>query len=67
YRTLALSYGVEPHIIKMVEGAELAVDELIDHLKKAEVVKSGDRIVMVHGKYWKKSGFTNTLSLLDIK
>jgi pyruvate kinase len=67
YRTLALSYGVEPHIIKMVAGAELAVDELIELLQKAEVVKSGERIVMVHGKYWKKSGFTNTLSLLDIK
>lgn len=67
YRTLALSYGVKSHIIEMVEGAELTVDELVDHLKKADVVQKGERIVMVHGKHWKKSGFTNTLSLLDIK
>lgn len=67
YRTLALSYGVKSHIIDMVKGAKLTVDELVPHLKKAEIVKSGDRIVMVHGKNWKMSGFTNTLSLLDIK
>lgn len=67
YRTLALSYGINPHIMEMVEGAELTVDELVEHLKKADIVKAGERIVMVHGKHWKKSGFTNTLSLLDIK
>jgi pyruvate kinase len=67
YRTLALSYGVKSHIVDIVEGATLTVDELVPHFKKAEIVKSGDRIVIVHGKNWKKSGFTNTLSLLDIK
>lgn len=67
YRTLALSYGVQPHIINMVEGANLTVDELVDLLKKAKIVKTGQRVVLGYGKHWKKNGLTNTLSLLDIK
>jgi pyruvate kinase len=67
YRTLSLSYGVKSHILKMIEGADLGVDELVKELKKAEIINKGERIVMVHGKHWKKSGFTNTLSLLDVK
>ncbi len=67
YRALALSYGVIPHIIDLVEGAELAVDELAEALKKEGVVATGETVLMVHGKHWKKSGFTNTMSLLDVK
>lgn len=67
YRALSLSYGVVPHIIDLVEGAELTVDELVEALKKEGVVSVGETVLMVHGKHWRKSGFTNTMSLLDVK
>lgn len=67
YRVLALSYAVMPHIIDLVEGAELTVDELVEALKNEGVIKVGETVLMVHGKHWRKSGFTNTMSLLDVK
>lgn len=67
YRELALSYGVTPHIMDMVKGAVLGVDDIAENLEKAGIVKKGERAVFVHGRNWKEMGFTNTLSIVDIK
>jgi len=67
YRELALSYGVVPHILQMREGAVITAEDLVEKLKRKGVLKVGEKVIMVHGKRWKKSGFTNTLSIVEVK
>jgi pyruvate kinase len=67
YRELALSYGVTPHILEMREGTVITAEDFVEKLKKNGVLKSGEKVIMVHGKRWKKSGFTNTLSIVEVK
>jgi pyruvate kinase len=67
YRTLALSYGVVPHIVDIEKGKKLEVDSLVEVLKKKEIVKNGERVIVLHGVVWQEPGTTNSLLILDIK
>lgn len=67
YRELALSYGVTPFIVDMDEDKLLDSDDLIEVLSKEGIVKKKETVLLVHGKRWKKSGFTNSLSIVEVK
>lgn len=68
YKKLNVAYGVLPYIINMPDEKLLNQDleNLIEELKKGNIVKSGETLMIVYGKYWKKPGGTNTLSVLKI-
>ncbi len=67
YNELNLSFGVTPYLVEMKNGGQITAEELIALLKKEDVVTKGERILLIHGRQWRASGFTNTLSLIDIE
>jgi len=67
YKELTLSYNIIPRIINMKDDQVLSSDQLVEALLKEKVVKSGEVILLIHGKRWKKTGFTNTMSIVEIK
>ncbi len=67
YRKLSLVFDVTPHIINLADNSLIQDSEkLIEELKNKSIVKSGENILLVHGKYWIKKGLTNTLSIIQI-
>ena len=64
YAILSLVYGALPVLVEpRVSGDFLQV---VDELKKRQLLKSGEKIVMTHG-IPNQVGGTNTISILDIK
>ncbi len=63
---LCLSYGIFPLVAQFPEGDIVSVDPIIEQLKALQVVKTGDRLLFVHGRRWKEPGLTNTLSLREV-
>lgn len=66
-RKLSLVHGVTPFVVKLPEkGRVEAGEELLEKLEEFGIAKSGERILLLHGTYWKKPGLTNTLTILEI-
>ncbi len=67
YKKLSLVFDVSPYVINLPDNSLLEHSEkLIEKLKEIGVVKSGENILLIHGKFWIKEGLTNTLSILQI-
>ncbi|NCO12643.1 MAG: pyruvate kinase [Candidatus Pacebacteria bacterium CG_4_10_14_3_um_filter_34_15] len=67
FKKLNLVFNVTPHIIKLSGNSLLENSEkLVEELKNNNIVKSGENVLLVHGKYWIKQGLTNTLSIIQI-
>ncbi|MCD8484482.1 pyruvate kinase [Candidatus Woesebacteria bacterium] len=64
---LMLAYGVSPILTEFPEGDIISVDPVIEHLKEQGVVKTGQRLLFVHGHRWSEPGLTNTLALKEVK
>jgi pyruvate kinase len=65
YRQLNLLYSVTPIIVhdEITFGDE---ESLITFCKDSKIVNTGEKIVLIRGKFWRKPGFTNTLSIIDV-
>ena len=67
FQQLSLSYAVTPRMIELSDKSQLeSSTELLKKMKKMNLVKIGETILLVHGTFWKKSGLTNSLSILKI-
>lgn len=67
FKKLNIVFGVTPHIIKLSDNSLLENSEvLLEELKNNNIVKSGENVLLVHGKFWIKRGLTNTLSIIQI-
>lgn len=67
YRQLGLSFGVTPILFGDDESSEHFTEEsLISWCKDRKIVDVGEKIVLIRGKFWKKPGFTNTVSIIDV-
>ncbi len=68
YRKLALTFSVIPHLVDWPEHEELLnADSLIKKLGKVDWLKSGEKVLVVHGPSWREAGETNTLSIVEVK
>jgi len=66
YRQLSLVYGCKPYLVEIPKGKITIDNKFIKSLEKKEIVKKGELVLFIHGPIWKKSGETNTLSLVNI-
>lgn len=62
---LALSYGVYPVVMPFPDGLFTDAEPQLRALTEKGMIHSGDRLLIIHGKNWRSSGFTNSLSLLS--
>ncbi|MBU0974328.1 pyruvate kinase [Patescibacteria group bacterium] len=67
YKKLNLVFDVTPHIVNLPDNIVLENSEkLFQELKDNKITKSGESILLIHGKFWGMPGLTNTLSILRI-
>lgn len=67
FNQLSIAYGVTPHMIELPEGNTLESSaSLIKQLLQLKIVDQGEKVLLIHGTFWKKPGLTNTLTLLTI-
>lgn len=65
-RQLALSYGVTPYTLDIEDASIEAESQVIAIMKEANLVKTGETILFVHGSQWQSAGETNSLSVHTI-
>ncbi len=67
YKKLSLVFNVTPHTIRLAKNTILENSEqLLNEFLETKIVKSNETILLIHGKFWRKAGLTNTLSILQI-
>ncbi|MEN8253548.1 MAG: pyruvate kinase [Patescibacteria group bacterium] len=65
---LSLSYGIESHYVDdLNEKKQKNMRELVNILKKKQIVQKGETILLLHGKYLIVDGMSNTLSIVEVK
>lgn len=67
YAKLAVVYGVEAHKIDWAKISGETTSELLAYLKEQKIVAAGQNVLLIYGSVMKKSGFTNSLSLLKVE
>ena len=65
-RKLALLWGVVPKVMEPVKNADLMAELVSERLLQEEVVRSGDRVVLVHGSPLGVAGHTNSIRLHEV-
>ncbi len=65
-RQLALSWGVESHVIEPFDTREQMERSVEERLTSLDMVEKGDRIVIVSGRPGPRSGQTNNLHVLRV-
>ena len=66
--TLTLSYGVFPIFMHYPDtGSITTTADVMDELMKRGLIKTGDKIILIHGSTWKQPGLTNTVSLVNVE
>ena len=63
---LTLSYGVCPHYVDMTTQPINSEEELLELCKQLEIVRTGEQILLIRGKFWRQTGLTNTVSIITI-
>lgn len=66
YRRLSLVFGVQPILLGASMDSIASEDNLIDVCKELKIVSTGEKILMIRGKFWRQSGFTNTISVVEV-
>jgi len=67
YAKLALVYGVEAHKMDWSKINSEDSSELVAYFKELKLVAAGQTVLLIYGSVFKKSGFTNSLSLLKVE
>jgi pyruvate kinase len=65
-RRLALLWGVVPKVMEPVKNADLMAELVSERLLQEGIVRSGDRIVLVHGSPLGVPGHTNSIRLHEV-
>jgi pyruvate kinase len=65
-RRLALYWGVLPKVMEPVKNADLMAEIVSDRLLEEQLVRPGDRVVLVHGSPLGLPGQTNSIRLHEI-
>lgn len=64
--SLTLSYGVMPIFEDFPSGVFHSSEEVIAKLEEEEILKKGQKILVIHGKHWKTPGLTNSMSIIEV-
>ncbi|MGE4555099.1 MAG: pyruvate kinase [Candidatus Paceibacterota bacterium] len=67
---LTLSYGIVSVKAPFPSGdfcSPEKIDPILKKLKNQGLIQKGEKVIVIHGRQFKKSGLTNTLSLIQIK
>ncbi|HTK04788.1 MAG TPA: pyruvate kinase alpha/beta domain-containing protein, partial [Candidatus Eisenbacteria bacterium] len=64
---LNLSWGVMPFMIPACSSVEEIITRAVDHLKKEEMLKTGDKIVVIAGEPVGVSGGANLAEIREVK
>ncbi len=65
-RQLNLSWGVRPFILMPCNSIEELVDRAVVHLKKEDMVKVNDKIIVVAGEPVGHAGHVNLLEVREV-
>ena len=64
---MALYWGVIPHTMQQIEQTDVRVDEAERRLKEENLVKPGERIVILSGTRISQPGGTNLMKLHEVR
>ncbi len=68
YNQLTLYFGIHPHLVDWTKKDEVVnAQNLIKRLGDVPWMKSGDRLLVLHGPHVKAEGKTNTLSIITVE
>jgi pyruvate kinase len=68
YHQLTLHYGLIPHKVDWPREEELLnATNLLNKMGQVPWLKSGQRVLVLHGPEWRKPGETNTLSIVTVE
>ncbi|MBD3250310.1 MAG: pyruvate kinase [Candidatus Pacebacteria bacterium] len=67
YHKLTLHFGLIPHLVDWPKDEYLVnAQQVIDKLGPVDWLQPGEKVLVLHGPQWGKSGHTNTISYLEI-
>lgn len=67
YNQLTLNFGVHPHLVNWTEEDRVInADDFIKKIGKVRWLKTGDRLLVLHGPHIGAEGQTNTLSIATV-
>lgn len=64
--TLTISYGVIPVIYQFPKGDFMLPEYIVESLKENNYLKSGELVLVVHGKRWSVPGGTNAAVIVTV-
>jgi len=65
---LSISYGIDPFYMELPKGScQVSLpNPIFTHMKKRGLIKTGEKILVIHGRKWQEEGKTNTLAIVDV-
>jgi len=66
YRELSLSWGITPYLIQNFRDSQTLVQKSIQILRKGELVKRGDRLIVMTGFKERGNGWSSSLRVVEI-
>jgi pyruvate kinase len=66
YRRLCLLYGVVPHLLPESIAQISSEEDLLNVCKETNIAAQGERVLLIRGKLSWKTGFTNTVTIVEI-
>lgn len=62
-----LVYSTYPVLMDFPEGRIESIEEILKKLQAVELLKTGERILVIHGTVYKRPGQTNTVTIIDVQ
>jgi len=66
---LTLSFGIDPYYMELPMGyCEFhKPNNILTRMKTMNIVRSGEKVLVIHGNKWQEEGETNTVAIVDIQ
>lgn len=64
---LTLAYGINTFVTEFPNGEAKVTQDMLEKLKKANMLSAGELALTVHGTHWNQPGLTNALSIITIE
>ncbi len=66
---LSLSFGIDPYYMALPGGyCDLhQQSKIFTQMKRMEILKTGEKVMLIHGNKWQEQGNTNTVAIVEIQ